>query len=147
MGKIAIKIQNQYFTDNQLYGKTLYAATDIVMFLSPLLNRQLGIIKRGQPIGTFQQFNPAQPAKGRNFASIGVGRSTNALTFLKYDSNAIDITSLKQQGSKTTSDEVIEKAKDERDANKKWYEKIAANILPYAAGVAIAFFLIQKKVK
>lgn len=147
MGKVAIKIQNEYFTDVQLYGKTLYAAKDITMYFSPLLKKQLGVIKRGQPIGTFQVFNPAQPGKNRNFSTIGVGRTTNALTFFKYENDAIQSTALKRQGTRTTSEEVIEAAKEEQSANKTWYEKLAANILPYAAGVAIAFFIIQKKVK
>jgi hypothetical protein len=147
MAKIAIKIQNEYFTDIQLYGKTLYAAKDIPMYFSPLLKKQLGVIKRGQPIGTFQVFNPAQPAKNINFPTIGVGRTTNALTFFKYENDVIQSAALKRQGTRTTSEEVIEAAKEEQNANKTWYEKLAENILPYAAGVAIAFFIIQKKVK
>jgi hypothetical protein len=146
MAKVSIKIQNEYFTDVQLYGKTLFAAKDIQMYFSPLANKKLGVIKKGQPIGTFQIFNVAQPGKGRNFPTIGVGRTTNALTFFKYESNAIDTTSLKKQGTRTTSEEVIEAAKEEQNANKSWYEKLASNILPYAAFVAIAIVFIKKKV-
>lgn len=145
MAKIAIKIGDAYYYDNTLYGKTLFANKDIQLYQSPLQKTKLGVIKRGEPIGVFQAYIPANAKKGYQNASIAVGLSTKATSFFKYSSDAISTNALKQQGATDVNKEVIDAAKAEADANKPWYIKLTDNILPIAAITILGIAYIKKQ--
>lgn len=142
MAKIAIKIGDSYFYDTTLYGKTIYANKDVQMYKSPLLRIKTSLIKRGQPIGVFQAYLPADKAKNRNYPTILVGASTRSLQTIKYEPDALSATALKQQGATDANKEVIEQKK----SDEPWYVKVADKILPYAAltAVAVAYFKRNK---
>jgi len=140
MAKTAIKIGDSYFYDYTLYGKTLYANKDIQLYFSPSLRIKTNLVKKGQPIGIFQAYSPADKSKKWYYPTIAVGPNTRNLQTIKYEPDAISATAFKQQGATDVNKEVI----IQKEKDTPWYVKIANKILPYAALTAIAIAYFKK---
>ena len=131
---------------DQIVGKTLIAKKRIPLYPSAKedKNRIIAIVEPGKPVGVVYSWvdgERGKPLFWMFYAKVG---NIEKAYYAKHDENGFNLPALKEQGVKTTQEEIQE----EENKDKPTSEKIFEYIKKYAmwAGIGLAGILVFREI-